>query len=334
MSTIDQVEIADAISQSNLPIFNQDWWINIARGSSNYCELKVVNGIDVLGRLPFVLSRNRLGLVQAHDPHWSHLGGPVIDESLSPAEQAEVLHLLLEQLPRRTSFYFVCDPKSSYADLVKRAFIHEGFEHTAQVTFVRHPYDVDVMRTRRSKHRGHIRRAARDLDCVEISGEEFVHFFEANLKARGKQSYSPLDTLSRLIDEARVRGQARAIAAIPLRVGAGSDRPLYDAAIVYAWDKQRCYYWLSTNRLHSLDSANPRPHPDAIKLLALKAMEDAQEMNLVFDADGVTTPGTQNLYRNMFGLREELRRDVFQRLTFFAQIHQKCRPHIKTLIAR
>lgn len=333
MKTIERVEIAEGISQSDLPIFNQDWWLNIARGSSNYCELRVVDGDVVLGRLPFVFSRNRLGLIHAHDPHWSHLGGPVIDESLSRPEQAHVLQLLLEQLPRQTSYYFVCDPNSSYADLVKRAFIRKGFEHSTQVTFARHPSHGEVVCTRKSKHRGHIRRAARDLDCIEISGEEFVHFFEANLKARGKKSYSPLDTLLRLINEASFRGQARAIAAMPLR-SAGRDRPLYDAAIVYAWDRERCYYWLSTNRPRPVESANPDPHPDAIKLLALRAMEDAQEMNLVFDADGVTSPGTQTLYRNMFGLREELRRDVFQRLTFLAQLHQKYRPHLKTLIAR
>ena len=47
-----------------------------------------------------------------------------------------------------------------------------------------------------------IKRAARELDCVDISAEEFVRFFEANLKARGKTSYSPLDTLTCLIEEA------------------------------------------------------------------------------------------------------------------------------------
>jgi len=29
-------EQASGIYQSGLPIFSQDWWLNIARGSSNY----------------------------------------------------------------------------------------------------------------------------------------------------------------------------------------------------------------------------------------------------------------------------------------------------------
>lgn len=308
-------ELGEGIRQCHLPIFSQDWWIDIARGTSDYRELKVSNGGVLLGKLPFVLTRNPLGLVTAHDLHWSHLGGPIVDESLSRSDQAEVIHQLLDQLPRRTSFSFICNPNLNYADLIRRAFISRGFEHWSQVTFVRRPSDGDVMSMRKSKHRTHIKRAAKDLDCVEISGNEFVQIFETNLRARNKKSYSPLEPLARLIDEARSRGQGRAIAAIPQkRNSTSSDRPpaLYDAAIVYVWDSTSCYYWLSTNRLPSADTQPRRPNPDAIKLLAVRAMEDAQAMELIFDADGVSSPGTQNLYCNMFGLREELRRDVFQ----------------------
>src|ERR1700756_183547 len=171
-----ELERSAGIDERDLTIFNQDWWIDIARESSDYREAKVFSGGAVVGKFPFVLSRNRLGLVQAHDPHWSHLGGPVVDESLSRPEQTHVIHLLLEQLPRWTSFCFVCDPSSSYADLVKHAFVSRGFEHSTQLTFVRHPSDGEVMCTRSGKHRGHIRRAAKELDCVEIASRDFVQF--------------------------------------------------------------------------------------------------------------------------------------------------------------
>jgi hypothetical protein len=54
-------------------------------------------------------------------------------------------------------------------------------------------------------------------------------------------------------------------------------------------------------------------------------MEDAQSMSLIFDTDVVTTPGSENLYRNMFGLRDEQFRDIFQRFTMLERFHQKCR---------
>jgi hypothetical protein len=323
------------IDQSALPIFNQDWWIDIARGASEYRELKFLQGEVVVGQLPFVLLRGRLGLVRGQDPHWSHLGGPIVDHRLSRSEQAEVIRSLIEQLPRWASFYFVCNPDLSYADLVRSAFKNSGFDHATQMTYLRLPSDGEVLNTRKSKHKGHVKRAAKELECVDISAKEFVQFFETNLKARGKTSYSPLDTMTVLIDKALSRGQARAIAAKPISrsqsVNNGSSA-LYDAAIVYVWDKNRCYYWLSTHRIPSKDNSNAKPHPDATKLLVVKAMEEAQTMDLVFDADGVSTPGADNLYRNMFGLRIEQSRDVFQRATILERFRQKYRQQFRALI--
>jgi hypothetical protein len=324
------------IDQSGLPIFSQDWWINIARGSSKYRELKVVHRGVVVGRLSFVLSRSRLGLLRGQDPHWSHLGGPIVDQRLSRTQQAEVIRSLLEQLPRWASFNFVCNPDLSYADLVRSAFRQSGFDLATQMTYLRLPSDGDVLNTRKSKHKGHIKRAAKELDCVDISAKEFVQFFETNLKASKETTYSPLDTMTFLIEEAISRGQARAVAARPnsrsQSVDHGQSSP-YDAAIVYVWDNNRCYYWLSTHRIASADDPSAKPHPDATKLLVVRAMEDAQAMNLIFDADGVATPGAENFYRNMFGLRMEQRRDVFKRQTVLERFYQRYLQQFKGVIA-
>lgn len=324
------------IDQSNLPIFNQDWWINTARGSSHYRELRVFDGDVIVGRLPYILSRYQIGLFQALNPHWSHLGGPIIDERLDREDQAEVLNLLVQQLPRWATIQFVCNSNVSYADLVRSAFQNNGFEHQTQITYVRHPTEDNTIRTHKSKHSGHIRRADKELDCIDVSGMNFIQFYEENLKARKMKSYAPLDIVTRLIEEAVSRGQARAIAAkskhTPTDDGASSVP--YDAAVVYVWDHARCYYWMSTYRSSAVADSYPAPHPDAIKLLAVKVMEHAQGMKLIFDVDGVTTPGTQTLYRNMFGLKSEERRDVFVRRATLERLRQKYRPLIKTLIGR
>ncbi len=203
------------------------------------------------------------------------------------------------------------------------------------MTYLRLPSDGDVLNTRKSKHKGHIKRAAKELDCVDVSAKEFVQFFETNLKASKETTYSPLDTMTSLIEEAVSRGQARAIAARPNSLSQSVDGRLspYDAAIVYIWDNDRCYYWLSTHRIASADDPNAKPHPDATKLLVVRAMEDAQAMNLIFDADGVATPGAENFYRNMFGLRMEQRRDVFKRQTILERFYQKYLQQFKAVIA-
>ena len=335
MGVVDYMpEQVAGIDQSALPIFSQDWWINIARGPTKYREVKVVHRGFVVGRLSFVLSRNRLGLLRGQDPHWSHLGGPIVDQRLSRTEQAEVIRSLLEQLPRRASFNFVCNPDLSYADLVRSAFKQSGFDHATQKTYLRLPSEGDVLDTRKSKHKGHIKRAAKELDCVDVSAKEFVQFFETNLKASKERSYSPLDTMTFLIEEAFSRGQARAIAAKPNSRSQSVDHGRsshYDAAIAYVWDNDRCYYWLSTHRITSAANSNAKPHPDATKLLVVRAMEDAQAMNLIFDADGVTSPGAENFYRNILGLSKQERRDVFQRETIMERFYQRFRQQFKDM---
>jgi hypothetical protein len=322
------------IAQPELPVFCQDWWLNVLRGGRDYHEIKVSSGSEIVGRLPFVMSKGRFGLVRGHDPYWSHLGGPTLDPKMDRNRQAEVIRNLLDQLPRRVSLTFVCDPTVSYADLVRNAFVDVGFMHSTQVTYLRFPAEKDVLSTRKSKHRGHFKRAAKNLDCVEIQAAEFVRFFATNLSARGKSSYAPLEILASLLQDAIARGNGRAIAARPHSAGVsqGDCLPLsypYDAAVAYIWDANRCYYWLSTSR--AADDSRPKPNPDAIKLLALRVMEHAQAMGLVFDADGVATPGADHLYRDIFGLRIEQRRDIFERINVLDRLYEKCRHKFKTI---
>ena len=317
-------------NQSSLSAFHQEWWLEVARSFPAHREVTVVRNGGTLGRFPFVLWRNRVGLTFGQDPYWAHLGGPVVEEGLSAHEQADVIRSLIEQLPRRASFTFVCDPTLRYAGLVRRAFTDAGFEHSSQLTYVRLPEDGAILSERSRKHRGHIKRAAKSLDCVDVSADEFVRFFGANLEARGRRSYAPLNMLPPLIEKAIDLGCGRAIAAVPSGQGEPDGSGLYDAAIVYIWDDRRCYYWLSTHRVQPCQGAGAqetgrKPHPDAVKLLLVNAMEHAQSMGLVFDADGVVTPGADHLYRTLLGFRIEERRDVFRRLSTLERIYQRSR---------
>lgn len=312
----------------DLSVFHQGWWRDIARGFPGYREVKALSGTDVVGRLSFVLRRNRLGMTSGQDPYWAHLGGPIVEESLSADEKARAVRKLLGQLPRRTSFTFVCDSTLSYADIVRSAFFEAGFEHSSQITYVRHPNAGSVLNARSRKHRGHFKRAAKCLSCVDLTSREFVAYFGANLKAMGKYSYAPLNMLTPLIQQAVDCGCGRIIAARQSPPGiCNEDQTVmpYDAAIVYIWDDRRCYYWLSTHRAASDADEKCKPHPDAVKLLLVTAMEHAQSLNLVFDADGVVTPGADHLYRNILGLRIEERRDVFRRVSSVERIYQRSR---------
>jgi hypothetical protein len=51
--------------RKDVPVFNQDWWLDIVSRSSDYRELKVSRNGKTAGRLAFVEARNRLGLYAA-----------------------------------------------------------------------------------------------------------------------------------------------------------------------------------------------------------------------------------------------------------------------------
>ncbi|MBS1806398.1 MAG: hypothetical protein JST28_23890 [Acidobacteria bacterium] len=318
-------------SKLDLSVFHQSWWQEIAQGFPGYREVKAMRNGRLVGRLPFVLRRNRLGLAFGQDPYWTHLGGPVVEENLSVREKLDVLRDLLKQLPRRASFTFTCDQTLCYADLVRTAFFEAGFEHSSQITYVRLPEGGDVQNERKRKHRGHIKRAAKRLACVDITPREFVRYFGENLMAQGKRSYAPLNMLMPLIQQALDRGCARVLAAKQNPEDVSDDSSssaLCDAAIVYIWDDRRCFYWLSTYRVASENGLERAPHPDAVKLLMITAMEHAQAMNLIFDADGVATPGADHLYRKILGLKIEERRDVFRRINTTERIYQNSKLRI------
>jgi hypothetical protein len=309
----------------SLPVFQQPWWREIAARDEDSREFTVRHEGVVVGRLPFIVVKDRIGNRLGFPPIWSRLGGPIVSQTLDSEEKAAVLHQLLEQLPRSISFKFVCSSTGSDVDLIREAFVAEGFDHRVETTYVQHPDDPGILNRLSAKHRGHIRRADRDLEVIEIGADPFMEFYQSNLKAAGKDSYAPVKNARDLI----VRGQNREapqVRAFAARRKA-PDAQL-DAAIACAWDDQRYYLWMTTRRRPSpSDLLAERPHGDAIKLLILAATEHAHSMNLVFDVDGAITDGAKNLYHDILKFPRVESRDVFIRDTAIYSVYKRIKPN-------
>ena len=65
----------------------------------------------------------------------------------------------------------------------------------------------------------------------------------------------------------------------------------------------------------------------------MNAMHHAQTLGLIFDADGVTSPGSDYLYKQILGLKEEEARDVFTRAALLPRLYEKCRPTFRKVVA-
>jgi hypothetical protein len=234
------------------------------------------------------------------------------------------LDQLLAQLPKRTSFIFVCSPDATDSDLIEQSFKIAEFALSKLVTYSRSPEDVEVLGLLKKKSRFHIKAADKNLTIIDIGAEEFTNFYAENLRDAGVASYSPLRVARDLIAEGISRKQVRAIAAKKRIIGSSDNRP-FDAAIACAWDEDHYYYWLSTRRHRSDGNAEDKANPDAIKVLILRAMSHAQEKGLSFEANCVK-PGDIHLLGKILKLQKEESRNVFARYTWLARLFLRYRP--------
>jgi hypothetical protein len=293
-------------------VFQQSWWLEIARGTGSYHEARVFKDGVLVGNLPYVVRRTKIGARWGAAPDWSHLGGPILSQSLTDAEKSEVLRQLIAQLPANISYGFVCGAYAKDAGLIRLAFTGAGFSHHTETTYSQPPSQADLLGRLNRKHRLHLEAAHRALDIVELGEDEFVDFYSTNLVDAALAARLPLNTARALIAKGRTGDtpQVRVFAARRKTAGA----PL-DAAIACAWDKTRCYYWMSTRRRHPENGPQDAPHPNAIKLLMMNAMAHAASLGLIFDTDGCSTAGSQKLYRELLRIPNEEFRNVFERIT-------------------
>jgi hypothetical protein len=310
---------------SDLAVFQQPWWLEIATRGEDYRELQVSQGGAVVGTLGFVLVTNHVGNRLGFPPVWAHLGGPILDPDLGRSAKVDVLRRLVAQLPRNISFKFVCNPVGHDADLIRQAFRGVGFEHHAETTYVQHCSDRDIMSRLSAKRRGQLRRADRDLDVLEIDADRFIEFYRSNLKEAGKKSYASLTNAHDLIVKGQ-EGSAPQVRVLAARRKA--ENPPLDAAIACAWDDSRYYLWLLTRRLH-MDANGRKPHGDAVKLLIFRATEHARSLNLTFDVDGATTEGAKNLYDDILRFPLVESRDVFIRDTRMYSLYKRLKPRLR-----
>jgi hypothetical protein len=316
---------------AHTPIQQQAWWIAVLSVSPNYREVKVVEDGQVLAQLSYYLRQTRLGFNWGRNADWTNAGGLIVSESLAPGRRDEVLHELIGQLQRNISFYFSCnyDPLLS-KDLVT-AFRRHGFKHHREATYMVFPQEPNVLSRMKPKSRSQLKSAARTLAVEEISAHEFVQFYEENLLSKGERSVRPLSLARKLIEAAVARGSGRICAVKRIncpRDGGLVERNVsnqYDAAVACIWDEERYYYWMSTHRSHSANNSGIKAHKDAVKVLMLEAMAHAKRLRLVFDTDGVSSPGMEHLYKDLLRLERFEARDVFLRTTRLAGLYEKTR---------
>jgi len=256
-------------------VFHEQWWLDIATGG-RYDRVEVVSNGKCVGWLPYFM-QNRFGLKFSIPPRMTHVLGPAIDAGAGSADsrahrRACVTRELIAKLPPAAIYHYKC--QREVTDVT--AFQQENFATSVQFTHELFPQSADVLWAKmRKKKRSQIRRAQEVVKVSTIDDPElFWRFYESNVEQRGLRNYYIKADVLRCIEQAFARGCGRIYAA------KSKDGALV-AAIWCVWDHSSCYYFMS--------SRTACAHDGAVSLLLWQAIQDAAQLGLIFDFDGVSS---------------------------------------------
>lgn len=281
-------DAAPGIDPLNPTIFHEAWWLDAAAPGA-WAEATVRSGDRVLGRLPYLLRRGRIGGTWCQMPTFCHFLGPAIDPGRgAPCNRTLRRDQILRDLIRGLPPHAVFSQRMHRGLSDVMVFSESGFHADAQFTFEIAPDHPDrLWSAMRDKTRNVIRRATERLEVTDdLAPADFARIYVEQALATGVPSYYPQDGLARITAAAIGRERGRILAA---KTPDGQ----VVAAIFCVWDRQCCYYLLSTRRR---DAEN-----GATAMLLWEAIQQASARGLIFDFDGLLTPGNRVFFLGFGG---------------------------------
>ena len=260
-------------------LFHEPWWLDIATGG-RYDVAEVIDGGQVVGRLPYYIQKKLCGLSAVDLPPLTHFLGPAIANCYGKPNtqflrRLDITNQLIGKLPYTSAFYMKCH--RDVTDVI--AFQGAGFRAAFNLRL------RCILSLLRSCGRPCATRrailSARHAENIALAQETIPIILCASMWAASKRIkarttiwtsiYTPglfapcLERGRGKIYEARERN-GRLV-----------------AAIFCAWDNVASYYLL-TSRAHAA-------HGSSTSLLVWEAITDAIERNLIFDFDGIVSEG-------------------------------------------
>ena len=270
-------------------IFHEDWWLNAAtNGAYEFVETKL--GDQIVGRLPY-FRKKKFGVMNwGALPALTHFLGPAVDEGPGTINtrfirRLEITRELIEKLPCSSFTRIKCH--RGVPDVIP--FQEMKWRTNVQFTWEVQPTtEEELWNNLRNKPRGTVRRAEKDLNFSQLDDpKEFIRFYSANLAAKNLSSNIDLDAALRIIEAALSRGRGQM-----MKATGKMDGQLH-AVLFYVWDNCSLYYLMSSRTENS--------HNGAMTALTWHAIRDASARGLVFDFDGLATPGSIIFYAGFGG---------------------------------
>jgi hypothetical protein len=136
------------MKEPSIPIFSRGWWLDAAAGSEHWDVALVKSGDRIIAAMPYVM-RRRYGMKALTQPAltpklgpWLRAMDPGISEAKKLAQEKDLMHELIDQLPAFDYF----NQSWHYNQTNWLPFSWRGFKQTTNYTYVltdlRHPEKV------------------------------------------------------------------------------------------------------------------------------------------------------------------------------------------------
>ncbi len=168
---------------NGLSIYHQDWFLDAAT-DGRWGEARVVDGANLVGRLPYALE-TCAGFTVSRMPSLIRTLGPEIPalpgkSATALRRRLEITHALIDQLPPVADFSQVFDPGVTEA----AAFVQRGFGINLGYAFWigRGRSEAELLDAMTAEPRRHLRKAAGQFAIVQLDDiSEFCRFYDATL---------------------------------------------------------------------------------------------------------------------------------------------------------
>lgn len=285
-----------ATEGSRIPVFQQDWWMDVVCEGKEWDVALAMDGSRVLAAMPYLI-RHRFGMRYVLQPQLTQFSGPCFfaPTDMSPSRCVDFEHraadLLIDHFESLRLDWFCQRFAPSVTDWLP--FYWRGYSQTTRYTYriddISDPQRVFDNFDRSKERQRRIRRIADEYTVDTVDTDTFVQFHTDYWKSRGEKDLLPPELMRRVIDTSLARGQGLVLG---LRDATGR--------LVVAWFAVydgRCAHALLSAKAPGVKSA------DVSALLVWRLIEALSSRTAAFDFEGSMEPSLEYFYRS-FGARQ------------------------------
>ncbi|WP_246944230.1 GNAT family N-acetyltransferase [Bacillus pinisoli] len=280
-------------SESTIPIFAKDWWLDALVGEDNWNVALVEKGEEILASLPYVKKNRGIYTILTMPKLTPFLGiwaRPAEGKYVTRlSHEMELYEKLIERLP--TYDHFQTSLHHTITNWLP--FYWKEFRQKTNYTYVIEDlHDLDeVFDNFKSRCRRNIKKAEQ---IVHVYSEDDIEkFFHVNKKTFDRQGLEMSYDLSYLkkLDAACEQHHCRKI------FFAEDDQRRIHSVLYLVWDQQSAYYLMSGSDPELRNS-------QANSLLAWEAIKYSSNVTKSFDFEGSMIPGVENFFRGFGAIQK------------------------------